>query len=269
MTEQADWLPDPTEMEKPSAARIYDFLLGGGHNFAVDRQLAERTLAAHPYARDTALLNRSFLRRAVLFMIDAGIRQFLDLGSGIPTVGNVHEIAQRADPASRVVYVDYEAVAVAHTRLLLKNNTRAVMVHADVAKTDDVLNSPITRRLLDFDQPIGLLAVTIFHFLSGEQDPHGAAERYRDALAPGSALAISHLGSELAGPLAGEYARIMRNSQDAVFPRSRAEIAELFGDFELVEPGLVSSARWRPDLPPESGREPDGDHLYAGVARKR
>lgn len=268
MTQQADWLPDPSDMEEPSAARIHDYLLGGGHNFAVDRQSAERSLAAYPYARDAALLNRAFLRRAVLFMIDAGIHQFLDLGSGIPTVGHVHEIAQRADPASRVVYVDYEAVAVAHTRLLLKDNPRTVMVHADVTKTDDVLNSPATRRLLDLDQPVGLLAVTIFHFLSTEQDPFGAAERYRDALAPGSALAISHLGTELIGPDTGEYTRIARNSQDAVFPRGKAEIAELFGDFDLVEPGLVSTAHWRPDLPPETGREPAGDHLYAGVARK-
>src|SRR5919197_968071 len=159
MAERVSWVPDGVDTGKPSAARLYDYLLGGGHNFAADRALAEKFLQAQPNARTIARLNRSFLRRAVLFMMDNGIRQFLDLGSGIPTVGNVHEIAQQADPGTRVVYVDYEDVAVAHSDLMLEGNDEATMVQADLTRPSEVLDHPISRMLLDFSEPVGLLMV--------------------------------------------------------------------------------------------------------------
>src|SRR5919197_2688282 len=151
MTGVSSWVPEGLDLDRPSAARIYDYLLGGAHNFAHDRELAERFLRAQPNAREIARLNRAFLRRVVLFMMENGVRQFLDLGSGIPTVGNVHEIAQQADPGTRVVYVDYEDVAVAHSDLMLEGNDEATMVQADLTRPGDVLSHPVARRLLDFN----------------------------------------------------------------------------------------------------------------------
>src|SRR5439155_21352523 len=163
MTGLRSWVPDGLDLDRPSAARIYDYLLGGGHNFAHDRELAERFLIAQPYAREIARLNRAFLRRVVLHMIDAGVYQFLDLGSGIPTVGNVHEIAQKAEPDARVVYVDYEDVAVAHSELMLEDNDRATIVQADLTDPPAVLEHPEAQKLLDLNQPVGLLMVGVFH----------------------------------------------------------------------------------------------------------
>jgi S-adenosyl methyltransferase len=262
------WVFDETDQLKPSAARVYDYLLGGAHNFAVDRALADRLLALYPNGAHAARVNRAFMRRAVLFMVEEGIRQFLDLGSGIPTVGNVHEIAQQADPACRVVYVDYEDVAVAHGQLLLEGNDRAAMLQADVAKPEVVLTAPETRTLIDFNEPLGLLAITLFHYLSPAQDPAGMLRRYRDAMAPGSYLAISHAASDLAPTRITEAAEEMRRSSaDNVFPRSRAEVLDLFTGFDLVEPGLVTTSGWRPDWSAAPNTNPESDALYAGVGR--
>ncbi len=247
---------------------MYDYLLGGNHNFEVDRTFIEQLLTIQPEAKRFAIMNRSFLRRAVLFMVDSGIRQFLDLGSGIPTVGNVHEIAQNADPTSRVVYVDNEHVAVAHSELLLEGNENAAMVHGDVTEAGAVLGDERTRRILDFDQPIGLLAVTIGHYILDEQDPYGAFATYRDALAPGSYLAISHLTDDFAVVKGEELTRTMRQSQNQVRARTREEVLRLFGDFELVEPGLVTTSGWRPERESDLSDNPEKDGLYAGVARK-
>ncbi|GAA2794474.1 SAM-dependent methyltransferase [Crossiella cryophila] len=263
-----DWIPSGLDLGRPSAARIYDYLLGGGHNFAVDREFAERAIAAHPGARDLAQLNRAFLYRAVGFLVSQGVRQFLDLGSGIPTRGNVHEIAQSAAPGSRVVYVDYEDVAVAHTQLLLRHNDNAEVVHADAADVDKVLSAPATQRLLDFSQPVGVLAMTLFHYFSPEQDPFGVAARYRDAVPSGSYFALTHLTDHLVGAATGEITERMRGTRDSVYVRDVDDIGKLFGDFDLVEPGLVRTWEWRPETHLGAGPPADGDWLCAGVARK-
>ncbi|GAB1508873.1 SAM-dependent methyltransferase [Actinophytocola sp. KF-1] len=244
---------------------MYDYVLGGNHNFAVDRALVEELLKVQPDVKRFAIMNRAFMRRAVLFMIEQGIRQFLDLGSGIPTVGNVHEIARAAVPDARVVYVDNEHVAVAHSQLLLEGDENAVMVHADITKPGLVLNDDATRRILDFDQPIGLLAITIGHYILDEHDPNAVFAAYRDVLAPGSYLALTHLTDDFDDIASDQIIAKMRSSQNTVMARTKAEILPFFGDFELVEPGLVSTSQWRPE------REPDqaSDGLYAGVARKR
>ncbi|OLF06505.1 hypothetical protein BLA60_31560 [Actinophytocola xinjiangensis] len=265
MAQQTDWVPTTVDLEKPSAARSYDYLLDGNHNFAVDRAFVEKMLAVQPEVKRFAQVNRAFLRRAVLFMLDQGIRQFLDLGSGIPTVGNVHEIAQEIDPATRVVYVDNEHVAVAHSQLILKDNENAAMVHADIVKPLLVLQDPRTRQLLDFDQPIGILAITIGHYVLTEHDPDGVFGAYRDAVCPGSCLAITHLTNdflELTNVTEG-----MKQSQNRIMARDRDEVTALFGDFELVEPGLVTTSQWRPERASDA-QTPDKDGLYAGVARK-
>jgi hypothetical protein len=265
---RVDWIPDSIDLGRPSTARMYDYVLGGGHNLEADRLLVDKMLAVQPEIRRFAIMNRSFLRRAVLFMIDAGIRQFLDLGSGIPTVGNVHEIAQQADPDSRIVYVDVEPIAVAHSRMILEGNDKAVMVHADITEPDMVLFDPETQQVLDFDQPIGLLAVTVGHHISDEQNPVGVFGRYRDAVTHGSYLAITHASSDFPNNRNEETGDLMKRSQLNISLRGRAEILELFKGFELVEPGLVSTSQWHPDRDEEAAADPAEDGMYAGVGRK-
>jgi hypothetical protein len=265
VSQQTNWVPTSVDLEKPSAARAYDYVLGGNHNFAVDRQFVEKLLLVQPEVKRFALMNRSFMRRAVLYMIDQGIRQFLDLGSGIPTVGNVHEIAQTVDRTSRVVYVDNEHVAVAHSQLILENNSNAAMVHADIAKPGLVLNDQVTRELLDFSQPIGILAITIGHYILEEHDPNGVFAAYREAVPPGSYLAVTHLTDDFTE--VNELTEAMKTSQNAVLARTRSEVLSLFGDFELVEPGLVTTSQWRPERESDARTEAE-DGLYAGVARK-
>ncbi|MFD1050476.1 SAM-dependent methyltransferase, partial [Kibdelosporangium lantanae] len=177
------WIPDDMDTGRPSIARVYDYALGGGHNLASDRAVFEQLMAIQPRIREIAWTNRAFLRRVVLFMVESGITQFLDLGSGIPTVGNVHEIAQKANPECRVVYVDREDVAVAHSQLLLECNPLATVVEADIVAVDKVLNHPETRALLDFGQPVGVLALTVGHYVS-DKEVQDVFERYRDAVVP-------------------------------------------------------------------------------------
>ncbi|MGP4019812.1 SAM-dependent methyltransferase [Saccharopolyspora sp. 5N708] len=269
MTEQAMWVPDNVDEEIPSAARLYDYLLGGAHNFAADRALAEKFLAALPSARDVARLNRSFLRRAVVFMAQQGIRQFLDIGSGIPTVGNVHQIAQDADPQARVVYVDYEPVAVAHSELLLRDNDNATVIQANMLEPDAILQDPETRRLLDFDEPIGLIMAGVFHFVPHEADAPAIIAHYRDALVPGSYLVLSHFTADISPDEMAGVIAVMRHSADPIHTRTHAEITELFTGFELVPPGVVGTALWRPERPEQAADEPGGSQIYAGAGRKR
>lgn len=266
MTSQADWVPDGVDQETPSAARIYDYVLGGTHNFPVDRLFAEKALQIHPDGRRVAIMNRAFLRRAVLFMIDAGIRQFLDLGSGIPTLGSSHEVAEEAAPGSKVVYVDLEPVAVAHSRLILAGNENAAVLHADITDVEKVLNAPETR-LLDFSKPIGLLAITIGHYISRERGADKVFAAYRDALAPGSFLALTHITDDFAVIKGDEVVALMKKTQNNVFPRTRAEVLALFEGFELVEAGLVTTSQWRADTIADVV-DPELDGLYAGVGRK-
>jgi hypothetical protein len=266
VSQQTNWVPTSVDLEKPSSARAYDYVLGGNHNFEVDRTFVAQVQAVYPESKFFAIMNRAYLRRVVMFLMDQGIRQFLDLGSGIPTVGNVHEIAQAIDPSARVVYVDIEHVAVAHSQLILENNDNAVMVHADITKTGLVLGDPDTRKLLDFDKPIAVLGITIGHYIL--EDANSVFEAYRDAVPSGSYLALSHLTNDFVDM--DTITEAMRNTQNSVRPRTKAEILEFFGDWELVEPGLVTTSQWRPDRdndPKEVAEVRDG--LYAGVARKR
>nr|WP_235921172.1 SAM-dependent methyltransferase [Lentzea tibetensis] len=184
MTEQSTCVPAEINTGVPSAARVYDYLLGGGHNFASDRAVGSRVLQVLSAGREIAQSNRAFLRRAVLEMMDRGITQFLDLGSGIPTVGNVHEIAHHANPDIRVVYVDYDEVAVAHSQLLLEDDANATVINADLCDPEAVLGSPELPSLIDFDQPVGLLMVAVLHFVPDEKDPAGIVARYRDCCRP-------------------------------------------------------------------------------------
>jgi SAM-dependent methyltransferase len=267
------WAPETVDLERPSAARIYDYLLGGAHNFAVDRSAAEKIIEGMPTAPDVARANRAFLRRAVDWMVAQGVRQFLDIGSGIPTVGNVHEIAQRVDPDARVVYVDIDPVAVAHGRRILAGNDGAVAILEDLRDPGRILAHPELRAVLDLSRPVGLLLVSLLHFVPDADDPSGAVARLRDALAPGSFLALSHGAVEGFDPAeVAVAAQVYRTTSGPTGGlRTRAQILGFFGDFELVDPGLVWLSEWHPDR----AANVDGDHEHpsrsaflAGVARK-
>jgi hypothetical protein len=263
--EHTKWVPDTVDTSKPSMARMYDYALGGSHNFAADREAAERVLQANPDGRFGMYANRAFLRRAVQFLVQSGVTQFLDIGSGIPTVGNVHEIAQTANPQSKVVYVDIDPVAVIHSQQLLAGNPRATAIQADIRQPDRILDHPDLQALLDLAQPVALLMLCILHFIPDAQDPVGLVGRYRDRLAPGSYLAVSHVTGdddpENHLTAMNVYSQVMTQ----VNLRTRMQVAALFAGFDLVEPGLVFVSRWRPD--------PGDDtttalYYYSGVGRK-
>lgn len=269
MASGTGWIPENLDPARPSPARIYDYALGGGHNLASDRAVFDQLIKIQPNARQIAWSNRAFMRRAVLFMIDSGIRQFLDLGSGIPTVGNVHEIAQKAAPECRVVYVDIEEVAIAHSRLLLDGEEKAAIVEADFTRPDDVLKHPETRRLIDFSAPVGVLAIASVHHVAAEIDVYSAFDRYREKVVPGSALAISHFTADFENVHAKEIIEtVQASAHNPACLRTRSEIVDLFGDFELAEPGVVAVSNWRPDITPPTGVQPEEDGIWAGVAVK-
>ena len=256
--ERPAWAPEAIDIDRPSAARIYDYHLGGGHNFAVDREIAEKVAALMPELPLIMRANRAFLLRAVRLLLESGIRQFLDLGSGIPTVGNVHEIAQAADPAARVVYVDSDPVAVAHSQALLAGNDKAGVVHADLRDIRTVLAAPEVARLIDFSRPVGLLMVAVLHFVPDRDDPAGIVAAYRDAVPPGSYLVLSHgAASEETHAPAGSSEALAAYSRSVTETtlRTRAEVAAMFDGFEPVDPGVVYVTRWRP-WPASDGGEP-------------
>ncbi|MEV6636556.1 SAM-dependent methyltransferase [Actinoplanes sp. NPDC051470] len=253
-------------MRRPSSARIYDALLGGSHNFAADREAAQKLLAALPYAAEMCRINRAFLGRAVQHMAGAGIRQFLDVGSGIPTVGNVHEVAQALSPEARVVYVDIDPVAVEHSREILAENPVATVIQADVRFADDLLARPELRSFLDFTQPIGLLMLSMLHFVP-DDDAFAAVDTLRGALAPGSFLAISHGVSDTpADASAPKVASIYtRSDVPQAEGRPRSGIQRFFGDATLEPPGLVWLHEW--PVPPADSERPEHMAVLAGVAR--
>jgi SAM-dependent methyltransferase len=266
--DQPDWAPDGIDLSVPSVARAYDYALGGAHSFAVDREFFRAIEAVLPEARLMFRANRAFMHRAVRFMIEAGIRQFLDIGSGIPTVGNVHEIAQRFAAESRVVYVDIDPVAVAHSRLILAGNDGAAAIQEDLRHPDAILDHPYTRQLLDFDQPVGLILAAILHAIPDEDDPYGVTARLRDVLPAGSYVAISHATADSRPEEARAAERVTKQTNTPGTIRPRAEVLRFFTGLDLVEPGLVWTPQWRPDRPADVGEHPERLVTYAGVGRK-
>ncbi len=265
--ERPNWAPDSIDLERPNAARVYDYMLGGAANFAQDRAFAERLLETMPEARSAARLNRAFLRRAVRYCVEEGIRQFVDIGSGIPTGGNVHEIAQRIDPSCRVLYVDNEPVAVTHSELMLQDNDRTGTVHGDLVDPDSILDAAQTRRLIDFAEPVALLMVAVLHFVPDSANPQAAVERYKAAMAPGSLLVLSH-GIEIAKERADRVDKLYEDNPTRGVGRRYEDVAGFFSGLELVEPGLVWTPQWRPESPEDVGDNPESAVIVAGVARK-
>jgi hypothetical protein len=266
--DRPDWAPEGVDIDRPSAARSYDYLLGGSHNFAVDREVAHQAMVLMPDVAVQAQANRAFLYRAVRHLVHAGIRQFIDIGSGVPTVGNVHEVAQRIDPGVRVVYVDIDPVAVAHSRAILTGNSQATIIQEDLRSPESVLKHPDLVELLDLGQPVGLLMLAILHAIPDRDDPYGVVGRFRDALAPGSYQAISHATGDSLPELWERVVELSIRSAYPLTPRSHAAVERFFAGFELVDPGLVWAPLWRPEHPDDVDDHPERSSNYVGVGRK-
>ncbi|MEV5333270.1 SAM-dependent methyltransferase [Streptomyces werraensis] len=267
--ERPAWAPWSIDITVPSVSRMYDYYLGGSHNFEVDREAARKAMEFMPGLPKVMQANRAFMRRAVRFAVAEGVTQFLDIGSGIPTFGNVHEVARAADPEARVLYVDHDPVAVAHSKVVLEGNDRADILAADLRKPQDILGSDEAGRLIDLNRPVALLLVAILHFVEEADDPYGAVAELRDALAPGSMLVLTHATYE-GIPLPPERAEgavdVYRDMRNPLIMRTRDEIARFFEGYDMVEPGLVPMPRWRPDTAPED-EDPYAFSGLAGVGR--
>jgi hypothetical protein len=219
---------------------------------------------ADPEAAGWVQANRAFLRRAVQFLVAAGLRQFLDIGSGIPTVGHVHDIAQAAAPETRVAFVDIDPIAVAHSRDILRRNELTVVVQEDARRPQRILAAPQVRELLDLEQPVALLLVGLLHFIDDADDPAGIVAQLTAPLASGSHVAISHLTADTSHDMAEVAAALRRGGIDVTL-RSHEQVTALFSGLELVEPGVVPAASWRADTEVETGEPPP---IYAGIGRK-
>ncbi len=265
----ADRAPTGIDSSKPSAARMYDYYLGGKDNYAVDRRAAEDIYAAIPELPDIARANRAFLQRAVRFMAtEIGIRQFIDIGAGLPTQGNVHEIAHETDPDAGVVYVDNDPTVLAHGQALLSGADNTAIIKADMREPEEILGHPEVQHLIDFDQPVAVLLIAVLHFVPDELDPAGIVDRFRQAMAPGSYLAIAHATREDRPPDAvAKMSEVYERSATPFVFRTHHQVLRLFDGFELVEPGLVHAPLWRGD--PDGGRVPGAEWNLGGVARKR
>ncbi|MEV7598270.1 SAM-dependent methyltransferase [Kitasatospora sp. NPDC089797] len=245
MTEQNSGIDE----SKPSIARVYDYLLGGRENFPVDREIGDYFIRDLPGSSVMALINRRALVRAVGAMSDEGIRQFIDLGSGLPTADNVHQVAQRHDPATHVVYVDNDPTVLTHGRALLDADERTALIEADLGEPQTVHDHPDVRRLIDFDRPVGLLFSAILHHFNDADRPADLVRWWADRLPPGSLVYLSHFRSA-PNPGADEAVRLAEQKLQSSFGRGHwrtdEEILALFGDLELLEPGLVPCPLWRP-----------------------
>ena len=266
--ERPSWAPPEADLEHPSVARVYDYYLGGSHNFASDRAFAHRALQALPDVPALVRDNRAFLRRVVRHLCAAGIDQFLDLGSGIPTEGNVPAGARAAIPRARVVYVDRDAVGVLHSRHLLRGDGTTTALLADVRDAAQVLDLA-TSSGIDLGRPVAVLAISVLHFLDDAEDPAGLMARYLAAAPSGSHLAISHASSERR-PEAAAFQRVYDrpDSPHAVHMRTQEEVTALFGDLEPVAPGVVHVPLWRPDPSDGAPDVPANYPGYAGLGRK-
>jgi SAM-dependent methyltransferase len=268
MTVEPGWVPDDIDTTKANIARVYDYWLGGTHNFQADRDVARTTIALDPNVPAVARANRAFLGRAVRYLAGQGIRQFLDIGSGIPTGQNVHQVAQEAISGSRTVYVDNDEIAVAHSRLLLENNPDAAIIKADLREPARILSAPETQLLLDFSQPLAVVLSAVLHFVPDNAEAAAIVATLRDALAPGSHLVICHGCRDERPEVVSSFENIYNRRVGAQLrTRTRDEIKGLLDGFTLLDPGLVWVPEWRPDSPDDVPDHPETYWAIVGAAR--
>ncbi|MFE0458800.1 SAM-dependent methyltransferase [Kitasatospora sp. NPDC058965] len=278
MENDVSWMAtDWTEEERPATdlrpevphpARIYNYYLGGKDNFPADRAAAEQMIAVAPQTPGAARANRGFLQRAVRFVADQGIDQFLDIGTGIPTAGNTHEVAQQVNPKASVVYVDNDPIVLAHARALMSGpgHGATTVIQADLREPATILADPRVREVLDLDRPVALMLVAVLHFVDEELDPYGLVAQLLAALPAGSYLILSHATGDFDPPATAEAGKeIYKRAAAQVSPRTREQVARFTAGLEPVEPGLVALAQWRPASAEEAEVWAPG---YAVVARK-
>jgi hypothetical protein len=259
-------VPPEIDTTVPSVARVYDAILGGKDNFAIDRVVAHEAMETMGDGGNGARLNRAALGRAVRFMAERGVDQFLDLGSGLPTAQNTHQIAQAVNPAARVVYVDNDPTVIVHGQALLTGDNSTVVAFADVREPDKVLLLPEISGFLDFERPVGLILNAVIHHVLDEEDPYGIVDSYKLALASGSYMQMTHFCDE--SPEARRNAEVLRRALGRGQVRTRAQIAAFFDGLELVPPGLVFLPFWRPDAPVPEPPPPGSTLMLAGVGLK-
>lgn len=263
--------PSEIDTSRPHPARLYDYFLGGKDNYVVDREAAEAVLRLAPEARDIAHENRAFLGRVVRYLVgEVGIRQIIDIGTGIPTLGNVHEVAHQIDPAVRVAYVDNDPIVHVHASALLAGQGSTSIVLADVRDPAGLLARSEVQELIDFRQPVAVLMIAIVHFITDQEEPGRIISAFRAAVAPGSYFALSHATADLHDEIVtGGATKIYARATAPLVPRSRAQVTAMFEGWDLIEPGVVQIPLWRPD----GGTPHSGDlakiAAYGGVARKR
>ncbi len=264
-----DWVVEGIDLNRPNPARIYDYLLGGHHNFAADRAVAEKLAETRPHVKVGAAYCRAFVRRAVNVITAEGVDQFLDIGSGLPTVGNVHDLVQARQPQARVVYVDVDPVVIAHSSWMLDDEPYVTIIEADARDPASILGHRETRDLLDFSQPIGLTMTSLLHFVVDDDLAYRSAATLIDALPTGSYVAISH--AWLSAESRASFKEMTENYKPAASsrPRPRESIARYFDGLELLEPGLVPPQFWRPEEPDDPLLDdPDAIRVLAGVGKK-
>ncbi|UCM87647.1 SAM-dependent methyltransferase [Streptomyces marincola] len=254
--------------DRPHSARMYDYLLGGRDYYAADSQAAENALAAAPTLRIAAQENRKFIARAVRHLVlDVGIRQFIDLGPGLPTTENVHQVAQEADPEARVVYVDNDPIVLAFGGAMLEQNERTTVVHGDIRDPLAVLHHPRTREQIDPDEPVGVLAVAVLHFIRDEDDPAGIVRALADVLAPGSHFVLSHGTADISPQAAMGVQAAYRSHGVPLTLRSKERFGEFFTGLELIEPGIQIVSEWRATEPEAERPSCEDVSWYGGVGR--
>ncbi|MEU6066804.1 MULTISPECIES: SAM-dependent methyltransferase [Streptomyces] len=252
------------DTSRPHPARIYDYLLGGKDNYEVDREAGDELAAAAPEVRIGVRANRAFMQRAVRYVVGSGVRRLLDVGTGLPTSPNVHEIAQEVAPDVRVAYVDNDPIVSAHGNALLSRSGTTSIVLGDLRDPRAIVEHPDVRQVIDFDEPVALLLVAVLHFLTDAEQPAEVVATLRDALPAGSFLVLSHATGDFADRTGAQA--VYNRATATLNLRSRAEVERFFDGFDLVEPGLAQVPFWRPDAPPPARSAEIG--FYGGVARK-
>jgi trans-aconitate methyltransferase len=271
---RASEVPSGVDASVPTAARIYDYMLRGHNYFDADERACRRLLAAVPYAQDIAAANRGFHQRAAKWIAERGIRQFIDVGSGLPTVGNTHEVVQNIIPGAHVVYVDRDPMVELHSRALIDNTGTISVICADLREPDAILDHPELGKMIDFGQPVGLLMTAVFHFVSDTADPWALLSRYLDELVPGSYLSLSHLTDDYKPQAAAEgFRAVFDSATDHMYYRSRAEVERFFSGLELVPPydGAPADITFAGYWGCEDAELADSEGsrwLYCGVAKK-
>lgn len=270
----APLVPAGVDPNVPSPARLYDYYLGGTNNYEVDRVAGEELRANYPEITQAAWANRGFHQRAARYIVDQGVRQFIDVGSGLPTIGNTHDIVQQKDASIHVVYVDQDPMVELYSRTLLEGQTTVGVILGDMRDPDTVLSDPVMRELIDFDQPVGLMMTAVWHFISDSIKPYDLLNRYLDALAPGSYLALSHItGDRIPPRVVDTITRLYENATERAYFRDKQEFTRFFDGLELVPAyegttdGVVTVGLWGAEDPIAADGE-DSRLLYSAVARK-